>query len=49
MAKKYYFSVENPNGLKRTIFAETNFEAVAKAVEMDGYKWANSNYKYKKL
>lgn len=47
--KQYYFKVTNADGLSRNISAETEFEAVAKAIGLDGGKFTFQQYKKKKI
>lgn len=44
-----YFVVESPDGTKRTVFGETRFDAIAKAVRLDGFIYSNSQYKAIKI
>ena len=49
VSKKYYFLVENPKGLKRNIFAETKFQAIAMASGEDNARYVFKEYKCKRL
>lgn len=42
--KGSYFSVYSPDGTKTTLFGETKFDAIAKAVKLDGFIYSNSQY-----
>lgn len=47
--KQYYFKVTNADGLTRNISAETEFEAVSKAIGLDGGKFTFQQYTKKKI
>lgn len=42
--KGEYFLVTSPEGQKRTLFGETKYDAIAKAVRLDRFAYSNSQY-----